>query len=126
MRAEATATFRGEGGVDWSLALPLGEAMLDQIERGTLVPVGEDAEALLEQYHGAEFAEEVESESEGTAEVKASPAAAKLAEELGVDLDTVKGTGKNGVVTKGDVEDAETQVESENGDGDGDGDDPEE
>ena len=39
-------------------------------------------------------------------EVAASPAAVELAEENGIDLSTVEGTGANGNITKGDVEKA--------------------
>jgi len=37
-------------------------------------------------------------------DITTTGAAAKLAEELGVDLSTVEGTGKNGKITKADVE----------------------
>lgn len=39
-------------------------------------------------------------------EISATGAAAELAAELGVDLSTVTGTGKNGNITKADVEKA--------------------
>lgn len=105
MSTEATATFRGEGGSEWSLSLPLNEAMLGQIERGTLMPVGEKAEALFDEFHGDEFASD-DGDDEVEEEIHASPAAAKLAEEIGVDLADVTGTGKGGSITKGDVEGA--------------------
>ena len=37
-------------------------------------------------------------------DISTTGAAAQLAEELGVDLSTVQGTGKNGKITKADVE----------------------
>lgn len=37
-------------------------------------------------------------------EVNATPAAIELAEEMGVDLSEVEGTGKDGSILKGDVE----------------------
>ena len=37
-------------------------------------------------------------------DITTTGAAAQLAEELGVDLSTVEGTGKNGKITKADVE----------------------
>lgn len=43
---------------------------------------------------------------DGAPDVKASPAAAALAEELGVDLSTVAGSGKDGTITKSDVQSA--------------------
>lgn len=54
--------------------------------------------------------------------VKVSDAAAALATELGVDLDTVKGTGKGHSITKGDVQAAhdaaQTDPDGVNGDDD--------
>lgn len=44
--------------------------------------------------------EEAEEEEE---EVAVTPAAAELAEELGVDLASMEGTGKDGKITVGDV-----------------------
>jgi len=38
--------------------------------------------------------------------VKATPGARKVAKDLGVDLSSVSGTGKNGYITASDVEDA--------------------
>lgn len=40
------------------------------------------------------------------AEIDVTPAAAKLAEEEGIDLTTLEGTGKDGRILKGDVQDA--------------------
>lgn len=50
----------------------------------------------------------VDSGSEGSdAEIVATPKALQHAEELGIDLSTIKGTGAGGTVTKADVEAAE-------------------
>lgn len=43
-------------------------------------------------------------DGDGADEVKVSDAASKLAEELGIDLSEVEGTGKGGSITKGDVQ----------------------
>lgn len=48
--------------------------------------------------------------------VKVSDAAAKLAEELDVDLSEVEGTGKGGSITKADVEDAANASDEDDGD----------
>lgn len=50
---------------------------------------------------------------ESSADVKASPRAQKRAEELGVDLATVEGTGFDGAITEDDVEAAADAAESE-------------
>lgn len=61
---------------------------------------GADAEQQVALGHAEAIAEA----SEGPApEVSATPAAAAHAEELGVDLSTVEGTGAEGKITKGDV-----------------------
>ncbi len=49
-------------------------------------------------------AAESSSDSEGAADAHAAPAARKLASENNVDLAKVKGSGKNGLITKADVE----------------------
>jgi pyruvate/2-oxoglutarate dehydrogenase complex dihydrolipoamide acyltransferase (E2) component len=56
---------------------------------------------------GGKAGEEAPAESdteEAEGEPKATPAAVAKAEELGVDLDTVEGTGADGRITVGDVE----------------------
>jgi pyruvate/2-oxoglutarate dehydrogenase complex dihydrolipoamide acyltransferase (E2) component len=116
MATETTVTLRGEGGVDWGFSLPLSEAIQEQIEKGALQPVDEESVALLDQF----MVDGDGDDSVEVVEVKVSAAAAKLAEELGVDLETVEGTGRGGSITKGDVEDAAVDDES---DQDGDGDD---
>ena len=50
---------------------------------------------------GAETEEKSENYYE---DISTTGAAAELAQELGVDLSTVEGTGKGGRITKGDVE----------------------
>lgn len=49
----------------------------------------------------------------GGPEVKASDAAAKLAEEAGIDLASIEGTGRGGSITKGDVETAIDALEDD-------------
>jgi pyruvate/2-oxoglutarate dehydrogenase complex dihydrolipoamide acyltransferase (E2) component len=51
--------------------------------------------------HPPEMVEQIESEQQ---DADATEAAAELADELGVDLATVEGTGKDGRITKADVE----------------------
>ncbi len=63
---------------------------------GTAVPAALAEE--LADVEGHDFGEPTEHT------VKVSPAAAELAAELGVDLDTVTGTGSNHSITKGDVQ----------------------
>lgn len=50
-------------------------------------------------------------EETAATEIKVSAAAEKLAEEKGVDLATITGTGKDGAITKTDVEDAAENAE---------------
>ncbi len=51
-------------------------------------------------------AAEAEAPEAEAAEIDVTPAAAKLAEEEGIDLTTLEGTGKDGRILKGDVQDA--------------------
>ena len=55
---------------------------------------------------GAAEAEPSTAESEAEAKVNATDAAERKAEELGVDISTVEGTGQGGRVTVGDVDEA--------------------
>lgn len=68
------------------------------------VIVGEEGTPLPEATPGPPSVAEVEVAK--AAEVEATAAAAKLAEELGVDLHDVEGTGADGKVVVGDVKDA--------------------
>lgn len=63
------------------------------------------AEVEEEQVIAEEVApqEEEKEEPAKAVEVKITPAAKKLAEEAGIDLVTVKGTGKNGTILKSDI-----------------------
>ena len=63
------------------------------------------AEVEEEQVIAEEVApqEEEKEEPAKAVEVKITPAAKKLAEEAGIDLATVKGTGKNGTILKSDI-----------------------
>lgn len=107
MATEKTVTVRGEGGVEWTLSLPLSEPLQEQVVKGALQPVDEESTALLEElFNDGEEWFDPDGESTEEVEVSVSAAAAKLAEALGVDLTTVIGTGKGGSITKGDVEDA--------------------
>lgn len=72
---------------------------------GTAVPAALGEE--LADVEGHDFGEPAEHT------VKVSPTAAKLATELGVDLDTVTGTGKNLSITKGDVQAAHDAATSD-------------
>lgn len=65
---------------------------------GVAVPAGLAAD--LAEVEGHDFGEPTEHT------VKVSDPAAKLAADLGVDLDTVNGTGSGGSITKGDVQKA--------------------
>lgn len=121
MATETTVKLCGEGGVEWTLALPLSEAMLGQVETGALQPVDQESVDLLNDYLAeSEGWQDDGDEPEDAPEVKVSPAAAKLAEELGVDLSDVEGTGSGGSITKGDVENAAEDSSDED-----DGDEPE-
>jgi pyruvate/2-oxoglutarate dehydrogenase complex dihydrolipoamide acyltransferase (E2) component len=60
------------------------------VQTGT-APSGD---VVYSRVHGAHYYEDIET----------TGAAAELAQELGVDLSTVEGTGKDGRITKADVE----------------------
>lgn len=53
-----------------------------------------------------EDADEAEEDDTQTDEIKASASAKKIAKEAGLDLSTIEGTGKDGLITKTDVENA--------------------
>jgi pyruvate dehydrogenase E2 component (dihydrolipoamide acetyltransferase) len=72
---------------------------------GTAVPAALAEE--LADVEGHDFGEPAEHT------VKVSPTAAKLATELGVDLDTVTGTGKSHSITKSDVQAAHDAATSD-------------
>jgi 2-oxoglutarate dehydrogenase E2 component (dihydrolipoamide succinyltransferase) len=55
-------------------------------------------------------------DEDGAREVKASPAARKLAEEQGIDLSRVEPSGKGGLVTKEDVQQFQAEGANEGGD----------
>ena len=113
MATETMVTLRGEGGVEWTLSLPLSEAIEDQVRKGTLAPVDEESRSLLEEHLFAD-AEDGDGGEEWVEEISVSPAAAKLAEDHGIDLEQVEGTGKEGSITKADVQAA---IDAEDGDG---------
>jgi len=66
----------------------------------TWVQVGDSAGNRVMKLH---YTENDEVQSNGS-EARATKEAAELAEELGVDLSSVQGTGKDGKITKPDVE----------------------
>ena len=93
-----------------------GEAGAAPKSNGATAPVkaepADEAKALPvseQEVVEAAIAEEEEAEDEGTAttengRIKASPVARKLAEERGIDLHQVKGSGPGGRIVKSDVE----------------------
>jgi len=85
------------------------------IDLATVEGTGFDGAVTEDDVEAAADAAESEPAGEGdTEEVKASPRAQKRAEELGVDLTTVDGTGFEGAITESDVEaaaEAEPPVE---------------
>ena len=77
------------------------------VDLATVDGTGFDGAITEDDVEAAADAAESEPAAEGdTEEVKASPRAQKRAEELGVDLATVDGTGFEGAITEDDVEDA--------------------
>jgi len=75
------------------------------IDLATVEGTGFDGAITEDDVEAAADAAESEPAGEGdTEEVKASPRAQKRAEELGVDLTTVDGTGFEGAITESDVE----------------------
>lgn len=78
------------------------------------VPAGMEEEAEANEFLEVKEAtpptppvpESGEGEAAPEKEIEASPAAAKLAEEYGIDLATIKGTGAGGKVIKPDVDTA--------------------
>lgn len=79
-------------------------AILEEGAAATAAPAADEGAAQ------AETAASAEAASRG--EVIASPSARKLAEEGGVDLETVSGTGKDGRITKEDVQNAIKQAQA--------------
>lgn len=103
MSDEKTVTLLGEGGVQWTFALPLTETMLDQVDSGLLQPADEESAALLDAELGGGPVDDEDGEPDT---VEVSDAAGKLADAEGIDLTQVEGTGAHGNIMKGDVEKA--------------------
>jgi hypothetical protein len=79
-------------------------AMQQEREQQNAELIAREREEAAAQVEAAEQASEAAPAAEG--DLDATPAAVAKAEELGVDITTVEGTGKDGKITVGDVEDA--------------------
>lgn len=95
----------GGGGVHWHAA---GSGILQSAVRG-IAGLREDLEKrqvpIDEAQAAADAAAKTAAATASAAQqVDATPAALEHAESLGVDISQIKGTGKDGKVTKGDVE----------------------
>ena len=75
---------------------------------GTQQALPEESSAETTQEPEVATTSEVSAGTQGTASVKASPLARRLATEMGVDLLTIKGSGPGGRVVKRDLEGAKT------------------
>ena len=94
----------GEGRARGALGEGGGPVQRVVDESGTIIEqtLDESGEVLAEDVVGGEEAEGIQEEEE----VQATPAAKRKAEELGVDLSTVEGTGTGGRITGRDVQNA--------------------
>ncbi len=91
----------GGGGVHWHAA---GSGILQSAVRG-IAGLREDLEKRQAPIDEAQAAADAAAKTTAAAQqVDATPAALEHAESLGVDISQIKGTGKDGKVTKGDVE----------------------
>lgn len=96
--------------------VPVGQTIAFIGEAGEAIPEGEPAakaavpEAAAAQPEAVSKAEEAKASPPQRVEVKASPLARRLAEEKGIDLTKVTGTGPGGRITKDDVLAYETRV----------------
>lgn len=123
-RVRLTDTFRVQNGIEVPSADPskrlrgdfveLTEqelsALKDELGEGGKFP--DLSEKNLDVYRAGSAAQE-------PSEVSATDAAAKLAREHDLDLSAVEGTGENGRVLKGDVEDALEPSENDSDESDG-------
>lgn len=79
------------------------------------VPAGSSSGSAVSSHPGSSptgSSESVRSRSGGGGRVRAMPKVRALAKELGVELESVEGTGKDGAITADDVRDAATQGEA--------------
>lgn len=91
-------------GIVGKILVPEGtEAVQVNATIGVLLEDGEDASAIGEESASATEALAI-SRPPGNADVKASPLAKRIAEQTGVDLSSVAGSGAHGKVVKADVE----------------------
>jgi pyruvate dehydrogenase E2 component (dihydrolipoamide acetyltransferase) len=97
------------GGTLLRILVPKGEKAPVGAPIAVLGEPGEDISALLESAFGGDGAGGATAASSSGERLTASPAARKLAEELGVDLRMVKGTGAAGRITREDVLSAEAE-----------------
>ncbi|KAA9298053.1 MULTISPECIES: 2-oxo acid dehydrogenase subunit E2 [Aerococcus] len=96
--------------VDEDEEIPIGQAILSIIVAGD--GPDDQAEASSTAANDQERTDEAKEEAEPTQNLNYSPAVVRLAQEKGIDLKQVTGTGKNGRITKKDVLKAADQSES--------------
>lgn len=96
--------------VDEDEEIPIGQAILSIIVEGD--GPDDQAEAHSTETSDQENADEAKEEAEPTQNLNYSPAVVRLAQEKGIDLKQVTGSGKNGRITKKDVLKAADQSES--------------
>ena len=92
---------------EW-MSIPEDEQLEQEAENNPFLEVREVSESALVQSEPVppepeEIADDEEDEEAGQPEYSASPSAVELAEELGIDLSLVEGTGAGGNIIKSDV-----------------------
>lgn len=93
---------------DWETDVVDRIVRLEKVVGASGYDIHEFDNAAQAEAHAAEVAADAEAEAALT-EVEATPAAISAAEEAGVDIATVEGTGAEGKVTKADVVEAAAQ-----------------
>ena len=95
-----------------------GEAV-DEAELAKLLEVGAEPSPEVEEDTAAPAPREGEPPTAGSGKTYAAPSARRIARELGVDLGSVKGTGRSGLILRADVEAAAAAGTGASGEGAG-------